>query len=345
MDWKCIDPPRDLPPVPVRNIPNLATSSDPRFPDFAPHARDSVLRVAPDSAVVGVSESGAMARRLIDACIRDHPVILLKGLPLRTRPDFSEFFRATSLLPHDYRGGNAIRDKSADFVSVTSTENSANVLTPHNENAYMPEPPDLLFFCCLEPAAVGGEVPINDVRKTLGQLPEAFIEEMRRRDLRYIRRMGPDDNAFEIGWKTSFATADKAKIDDYLESRNVTYTWRGDRLEFWFNTPAFKRYRGEDIWFNQLSESNADYWLYHVDRDQMGYTRENCQSDTAYGDGEPFAEDLRIMVRAAIWQTTEVVKLEAGDVIVLDNHLMQHGRMAYQGNRRHLVALASYDTG
>ncbi len=126
-------------------------------------------------------------------------------------------------MPHDYKGGNAIRDKSADLVSVTSTENPANVVSPHNENAYMPEPPDLVFFCCLEAAESGGEVPINDVRKTVDLLPDEFVEEMRRRDLRYIRRLRKQDNAFEIGWQTSFATRNRDEINAYLESRGLEY--------------------------------------------------------------------------------------------------------------------------
>ncbi|MCP4387694.1 MAG: TauD/TfdA family dioxygenase [Gammaproteobacteria bacterium] len=104
----------------------------------------------------------------------------------------------------------------------------------------------------------------------------------------------------------------------------------------------FKTCRGQELWFNQLSECNTDYWLQHADSELMGYTRDTCQSDTAYGDGEPFLEDIRTQVRAALWQSAELVTMEASDVIVLDNHIMQHGRMAYTGNRRHLAALARF---
>ena len=341
MNWSIADSPvQSLPPVAVRGIPYLAASSDSRFPECVPHAGESLLRIAIDSS--DPSNAGRIARDVVDGFIEPKPAILFQNLPIATREDFGAFFEATGLPVHDYRGGNAIRDKSSDLVAVTSTENPANVISPHNENAYMPEPPDLVFFCCLEPAASGGEVPINDNRKTAGLLPVEFVDEMRRRDLRYIRRMNPDDNAFELGWKTSFGTGDRGEINAYLQSRNLIYNWHGDRLEFWFNTPVFKRYRGEDVWFNQLSECNADYWLMHVDSELMGYTRDSCQSDTAYGDGEPFDADTLAMVRATLWQSTEVLKMQSGDVLVLDNNVMQHGRMAYRGNRRHLVAVARH---
>lgn len=344
ISWNILSTPERLPPpVPVRHIAYLAASSDERFPESVPHARESLLRIGPRDPRVSLADCGQMLREVVDRCIHDHPAILFRGLPIATREDFSRLFLATGLRPHDYKGGNAIRDKSNDFVSVTSIENPANVISPHNENAYMPEPPDLVLFCCLQAADSGGEVPINDIRKTPAQLPPAFVEEMRRRDLRYIRRMRPGDNRFEIGWKTAFTTEDRNEINAYLESKNIDCRWREDLLEFWFNTPVFRRYRGENLWFNQLSECNADYWLYHVDGPLMGYTRDTCQSDTAYGDGEPFAEDIRIMVRAALWQTAEVVRMEATDVLLLDNNIVQHGRMAYRGNRRHLAALARFD--
>jgi hypothetical protein len=346
MRWNIVPTPGDLPaPLPVRGISWLAASDDSRFPESVPHAEDSVLRICPQQHCTSVVEAGHLARQVIDVHLLQHPAILFKGLPVKTRQDFSRFFQACGFLPHDYKGGNAIRDKSPDKVSITSAESPAVVVTPHNENAYMPEPPDLVFFCCLEAAHQGGEAPVNDIRKTPALLPKDFVEEMRRRDLRYIRRLIKGDNEFEIGWQTSFGTSDQKEIERYLESRNIRYQWRNnDLLEFWFNTPVFRQYRGEELWFNQLSECNADYWLLHPESERMGYTRETCQSDTAYGDGEPFPEDVRTMVRAAIWQSTEVIMLEPSDVIVLDNNIMQHGRIAYQGTRRHLAALARFSS-
>ena len=341
VSWTIIDPPEHTPaPRPCRGIPGLAASGHPSFPESVPYARDSILRVRINSGSAGPTDCGAACRQIIDEYLADQPAILFSGLPISTREHFSEFIGATDLTLHDYKGGNAIRDRSTDRVSITSTETPEVVVTPHNENAYMPEPPDMVFFCCLEAAEEGGEVPVNDARNTPGQLPVDFVEEMRIRHLRYIRRMRQDDNSYEIGWQTSFGTTDKSVVNAYLDQQEITYRWHGDSLEFWFVTPVFRRYRGQEIWFNQLSECNADYWLYHPESVKMGYTRETCQSDTAYGDGEPFNEAIRIMVRSAIWRTTELVRLSPGEVILLDNNLYQHGRMAYRGTRTHLAALA-----
>ena len=330
MNWRVTKSPVVLPsPIPVRGIPNLSASDDPRFPETIPHIGDDLLRVELIPQTQSIDAFAQAARNVIDHSMIEHPAILFQGLPIRSRKDFSNFFNATGLLPHDYKGGNAIRDKSSDNVSVTSIENPAIVISPHNENVYMPEPPDFIMFCCVEPAATGGE------------LPDKIVEEMKSRDLRYIRRLVRDDNEYDIGWRTAFATQDKAEIEAYLKSQNIPYRWKDDEvMEFWFNTPVFKSYQGEELWFNQLSECNAQYWLLNPDSEKFGYTLDTVQSDTAYGDGEPFPWDVPIMVRAAIWQTTEYLRMEPGDIIVLNNNIMQHGRMAYTGNRQHYAALA-----
>ncbi len=340
--WTKVDPPENLPsPAKIRGIPNLAASDYPDFPETIPFAGDSILRVKPRTHCESPEQGGALARQIIDSSLNENPAILFKEFGIENRQDFSVFIQSTELPLHDYKGGNALRDKSDDKVSVTSTESADVVVTPHNENAYMPEPPDMVFFCCIEAAEVGGEVPINDARKTAALLSPQFVEEMRRRDLRYIRRLSQEDSWHEIGWETSFNTNDESVVENYLEQQGIEYFWnQNGSLEFWFNTEVFREYRGEEVWFNQLSECNADYWLYHPDGEAMDITRETCQSDTAYGDGEPFDYDTRAKVRAAIWQTTELIKLEPGDVILLDNNLIQHGRMAFKGVRKHLAALA-----
>ena len=342
-DWICLDPPSgDRPEMPVRGIPGLAASTHPAFPETVPHASESVLWVTPVGCCADPEAIGALVRELISTDLPTHPIIVIKHSPVHSRADFSRCFLATGLTRHGYEGGVALRDKADDGVSVASDEPPEVVITAHNENAYMPNPPSIVMFHCLQAAESGGEIPINDVRKIPAELPPDFVAEMRERGMRYVRRVPRKNATLEIGWEQSFATTDKTEVERYLEGEGVTYHWEAaDILRFWFERPVFKTYRGEEIWFNQLSESNADWWLHHPVFRAMGATRETIQSDTTYAGGEPFSDEIIATVRAAIWQTTELVRLEPSDIIILDNHLAQHGRLAYQGERRHHVALSA----
>ena len=167
-----------------------------------------------------------------------------------------------------------------------------------------------------------------------------FVREMRERGVRYSRRVPRKNASLEVGWEHQFSTTEKSVVERHLAGEGITYHWEADDLlRFWFERPVFRTYRDEEVWFNQLSESNAEWWLCHPVFQAMGITREMVQSDTAYGDGEPFPEEVTAMVRGAIWQTTELVKLEPTDILVLDNFIAQHGRLSYHGTRKHHVAL------
>lgn len=310
-------------------------------PQSVPFAGDSVLRVAPVDDCKTPEEAGRLVGRLIDQTLETHPAILIKGLPIHSRADFSRVVGAVGLPLHDYMGGNAVRDSSVDNVAVSSLTPKEVTISPHNENCHMPHPPDIVMFCCLTPAESGGEVPINDVRKTLPLLPADFVEEMRARGMRIIRRVPKENDGLLIGWQQSFNTTKRAEVEAYLEQEGFDFAWRDDEgIEFWFKSFVLKTYRGEELWFNQLSESNAEYWLAHPAFEDL--ERQACQSDTAYGDtGELFPAEITAMVRGAIWRTTELVRMEPTDVIVLDNNLIQHGRMHYRGERHHLIAVMS----
>ena len=310
------------------------------MPDAVPHARESVLRLSPAGECTTAEEAGVLARRAIDALFDDHPAILFTGCPVYDRSDFGRFMASVDLPLNPYTGGLSVRTKATDGVSLSSSNPPEAVLSPHNEQAYMPHPPEKVFFFCEQPAERGGEIPINDTRKIPSRLPPGLIEETRRRGLRYIRRLPRQTGPMEIGWEQSFATTDKKVVERYLEEEGIIYRWEnGDALRYWYDTPCFKTYRGEELWFNQLSECNAAYYMCHPYFKAQGLTAEMSQSDTAFGDGEPFSDDIICQVRAAIWRTSEVVKMEPTDIIVLDNHRVQHGRMAYVGTRKHFVAL------
>ena len=275
--WTIVDPPsKTPPPVPVRGMSYLAGSDHAAFPETIPYATESVLRVVPVNGCVSPEAAGTVARELIGGELCESPVIVMSGFPVSSRSDFSRFVFATRFALHGYEGGLAVRDKSPDGVSVASTEPAEIVISPHNENAYMPSPPAVVMFHCQQAATTGGEIPINDVRKIPSRLPPEFVTEMRGRGLRYWRRVPRKNHTLQIGWEQCFGTIEKSAVERFLESEGVSYHWEeDDLLRFWFERPVFTRYRGRKIWFNQLSESNAEWWLQHpVFQAMGGHTRD-----------------------------------------------------------------------
>ena len=58
-----------------------------------------------------------------------------------------------------------------------------------------------------------------------------------------------------------------------------------------------------------------------------------------FGDGEPIPRAQVMEIRQAIWAETVMFFWQQGDLLLIDNFKVGHGRMPYRGERRILAAL------
>lgn len=56
-----------------------------------------------------------------------------------------------------------------------------------------------------------------------------------------------------------------------------------------------------------------------------------------YGDGSPITDHNMDRVRHAIWRNLVVFRWQAGDVVILDNQALSHGRLPYREPRQVVV--------
>lgn len=92
------------------------------------------------------------------------------------------------------------------------------------------------------------------------------------------------------------------------------------------------------IW--QTAESKADTLPPRVPIRGIldyGLKKEEIQGNSTFGDSEPIPMKTILQIRSAVWRATEVLKMELGDLVLLDNNLFQHGRMHCSGTRKHFV--------
>ena len=121
---------------------------------------------------------------------------------------------------------------------------------------------------------------------------------------------------------------------------------------------------GEPVWFNHaqvfhLSAVPAEYRRIAARAGRSSATRrsprvaeaavrlearaagaEDQAMHCTFGDGTPIADDDMDAVRDAIWKNMVFFKWRRGDVLVIDNDAVAHGRMPYAGPRTVAVAWA-----
>ena len=132
------------------------------------------------------------------------------------------------------------------------------------------------------------------------------------------------------------------EVEKILEEKGWKWEWRSNnKLCVWYTNPGFidHPYTGERIWFNQLHSNHATYYKAYPQFDSIDIPDDEYPSHTTYGDGEQFEPAHLEQVREVSWNSAVGLKLEKGDLLMLDNVAVQHARMSYTGERKVIVGM------
>jgi alpha-ketoglutarate-dependent taurine dioxygenase len=269
-----------------------------------------------------------------------HGAILFRGFGLAGAQDFEPVVASLSGEALDYVYRSTPRTAVGNRI-FTATEYPPRQNIPlHNENAYQLDWPMRLLFYCVRPAEQGGETIIADMLKVTARIDPRVREGFLGRGVMYVRNYG---GGVDLPWQTVFQTGDRAEVEQYCRDHQIDFEWKADDcLRTSQTCQAMARHpeTGDQVWFNQAH-------LFHVSGLEPGPRRamlsvfgeENLPRNAYYGDGSPIDEDALEDIRRAFDAETIRFPWEAGDLLLVDNMLVAHGRSSYRGARQVLVAM------
>ncbi|WWF16055.1 TauD/TfdA family dioxygenase [Pseudomonas trivialis] len=280
-------------------------------------------------------------RDSLDASLRSVGGVLFRGFTVATPIDFKRFAASFGAPLASYEFGSTPRSKV--FAGVySSTEYPAHQFIPlHNEQAYTRPWPSRIWFHCIKASETGGETPICDSRLIYQRMPAEIRELFASRELLYVRNYS---GALDLPWQKVFNTEDRAQVERYCQDNGIEWEWKADGdLRTRQRCPAVLQHpeTGEWVWFNQAH-------LFHVSAIEPAVRasllaavgEENLPRHVYFGDGSPIPDALLDSVRAVYDQTAVSFPWQAGDILMLDNRLVAHGRNPYTGDRKVIVAMA-----
>lgn len=298
------------------------------------------LVIEPAFEGVDLLRWAAANREYLRARLSGPGAILFRGFRIADAEAFERFVKCVSGELLEYRERSSPRRRVTGNVYTSTDYPARESILLHNENSYQKVWPQKLFFFCATPPIAGGETPLADVRRVLRRISQETRVRFRDRKIMYVRNY---DEGLGLAWREVFQTEEPTDVERYCEAAGISVEWgEGDRLRTRQVAQAIAHHphTGEEVWFNHAA-------FFHVSRlerrvrealiESVG--EEYLPNNSFYGDGGQIESQTLEEVADAYEAETVVFPWEAGDILMVDNMLVAHGRRPFKGERKILVAM------
>lgn len=298
--------------------------------------------VTPRAPGVDLVGWATMERDRVAAWLSTHKALLFRGFDHQSAEQLSGFVAASSdntLL--DYKDRTTPREALGNKLYTSTSYPADRRIELHNEGTYWRQWPLKLYFACGVAADTGGETPLANIARVLDRLSPETAARFEASGFTLVRRF---NDGFGLPWQEVFQTESRADVEAFCAANDIALEWgEDDRLTTHQTRPAIRRNpsSGERVWFNHAAFFHADAYA-GPDRDaleaELGSGR--MPYATTFGDGSEIPSETVQEILAAYHAEERRFLWEPGDILLVDNMSVAHGRQPYSGTRRILVAMA-----
>ena len=308
------------------------------------------LLIEPDGADNGRHDANRLVawykenEIFLDQELLQHGAILFRGFGISTPGAFARFTRSVSSHFLESMEENVPRTKLSSGVYTSTEFPPEYTLSMHSEYAYSHRWPAKLFFCCVTAAREGGETPLADNRKILVALDPRITREFSEKKVKYLRNLH-NGQGFGLSWQAAFQTTDKQAVEVYCRKNSVDFQWNSDgslHLSQTLSGIILHPVTGERVWFNQAPQFHPSDYPAEIYKSLLNTFKQEQElpQNVCFGDGSPIDVDDLTKIRETMHQHSVAFSWQEGDVVVVDNVLVSHGRKPFVGPWKILVAMA-----
>ena len=287
----------------------------------------------------------ASRRAELEEQLAQHGAILFRGFPLVTAQDFDAFVAAFGYPNFAYQDSlsNAVRTNFTERVFSANEAPAEVTIYLHHEMAQTPIYPSKLLFFCEQAAETGGATPLcrSDVLyEQLAVRQPEFLQACEQRGLRYTTVM-PSQNDPQSGmgrsWQSTFRRETREAAEARMSQLGYAWEWLDDGC-LRTTTPRLAAVReispSRKSFFNQLIAAFKGW------KD----SRNDPAKAITLGDGTPLDREAVILAAEMAEALTFDVPWQEGDVALVDNYLVMHGRRTFTGKRKILASLVAAES-
>lgn len=280
----------------------------------------------------------------IEERLKKHGALVFSEIGINSVETFADVTNNIGSDFMSYVDGFSPRTKLTSNVYTSTEYDKDFYITLHNELSYSSVWPKKLIFACVQTAASGGETPLADCRAVLAALPKELVEEFEAKGVRYIRNLHGGGGAGP-SWQQTYETEHKEEVEKFCDDHQIQYVWKPDgglRLIQQGISTYVHPDTGEKVWFNQVDQFHPVHFEKEIYETLMmiyGNNEEELPMYGCFGDGSKIDEEMIRVVRKTVDDTSVSRPWKNGDLVLVDNVLVSHGRNPYKGERQVLVSM------
>ncbi len=272
--------------------------------------------------------------------LKNAGTVLFRGFDVAAPEDFDAVVEAYGDDNFAYKESlsNAVR------VNVTPRVFTANEAPPetsiylHHEMAQTPIYPSKLFFYCQIAADKGGATPLcrSDVLlEKLAKEDPDLVQAFADKGVRYSSTMPLENDAGSgqgRSWRSTLSCESKEGAEARLQALGYEWKWQ-EHESLRVTTPVLSAVRSVDdgrrVFFNQLIAAFRGW----------SDSRNDASKSICFGDGTAITPDHMAGAIRLADELSFDLQWQSGDVALIDNFTVMHGRRPFEGTRRVLASL------